>query len=140
MLLHIITIIHMLLIMFIALTPFFGSNFLLIIHFIIVPFIMLHWLINDNTCCLTVLEKMLSKDKNYKGVLARIIEPVYDFKKNFSSYSYFIYGITTVLWLITVYRLKISYNTSAIKELGFNITTLSAFLVNDSRLFSSHTL
>lgn len=130
MLLNIITIIHTLIILFILVSPFLGNNFLLIIHFIIVPFIMLHWIINDNTCCLTVLERMLSKDKNYKGVLARIIEPVYDFKKNYNSYSTLIYILTILLWSITAYKLYSSYKVSTIKEQGLNITTFSNFLIS----------
>lgn len=130
MLLGIVTIIHALLILFVVLIPFLGSNFLLVIHFIIVPFIILHWLVNDNTCCLTILEKMLSKDENYKGILSRIIEPVYDFKKNYSSYSHIIYITAIMLWIITIMRLYKSYSKSEIKTYGINMNTFSSFITS----------
>lgn len=128
--LNLVKLIHFLLILFVIAVPFWGTNYLLIIHFIIVPFIMLHWIVNDNTCCLTVLEKLLSKDKNYKGVLAQIIEPVYDFKKDYQHYSTLIYIIAILLWGITTYKLYNRYSQSDIKKYGFNMENVSRFIIS----------
>ncbi len=58
-LLIMINIIHLIVIIFVLATPFSNSNYLMLLHIIVVPFIMLHWLLNNNTCCLTVVEKYI---------------------------------------------------------------------------------
>jgi hypothetical protein len=127
--LYLVKLIHILVILFIVITPFIGNNYLLLIHFIVTPFIILHWLLNDNTCCLTIMEKVLAKDKNYKGILSKIIEPVYDFKKNNESYSILIYAATFVFWSISTYKLYNGF-TSIPKPTRFTIQGLSSFLLS----------
>jgi len=102
--------IHTLFVLFVTLTPFLGNPYLLMLHTLIIPFMMLHWLLNDNTCALTTIEKM-ARTKLYGTVdendcfTCKLIQPVYDFKKNNQSSSGFIYLLTTTLWLISVYKL-----------------------------------
>ena len=47
-----INVLHIIVIIFVLCAPFSGSNYLLFMHTIIVPFIMLHWVLNNNTCSL----------------------------------------------------------------------------------------
>ena len=54
-----ITVLHLLVIIFIICTPFTDSNYLLLMHTIIIPFIIMHWYLNNNTCSLTVAEQYL---------------------------------------------------------------------------------
>ena len=49
-------ILHILFSIFILFTPFYGNNYLLLLHIIILPFIMSHWIINDQSCALTLME------------------------------------------------------------------------------------
>lgn len=121
--LHLIMIIHFLVVLFVVLTPFFGNNYFLIIHAIFVPFMMLHWYLNDNTCALTLMEKTLRK--NIYGVEPdpndcisyRIIAPVYDFKKNNGHMSGFIYVVTFILWGFTLTRLYSNYRNGKLSRL-----------------------
>ena len=82
-----INIIHLMVILFIIIIPFSGSNYLLSLYIIIIPFIILHWLINDNTCCLTLLEKKIRSSINGQEIdkedtyMHKLIAPIYDFKK-----------------------------------------------------------
>lgn len=121
LLLRIITLIHLLFVLFVIFTPFIGSPYFLLLHLILVPFIIIHWICNDNTCVLTVIEKYLKK-KIYgkvdekECITCRLIEPVYDFKKNYQTFSLSIYVITTFLWLITVGRLTYLYKTGQISS------------------------
>lgn len=87
---------------------------------------MLHWVINNNICFLTVVEQYLSKDKNYKGIIAQIIEPIYDFKKNNESFSKIIYIITFILWLITINRIFNGYS-SINKQIEGDLFTFEKF-------------
>ena len=106
-----INILHIIVIIFVLCAPFSGSNYLIFMHTIIVPFIMLHWVLNNNTCCLTVMEKYI-REKTYGTTPSdeecftyKFIAPIYDFNKNHKAFSYFTYITTFSLWSISVYNL-----------------------------------
>ena len=121
-LLNIITIIHLLFVLFVVITPFTNSNYFLLLHSIVVPFIILHWVCNDNTCCLTLVEKQLRKSVYGKVsdsdcITCKLIEPVYDFKNDYASFSKFIYISAITLWLISTGKLMYKYKNGEIQKL-----------------------
>lgn len=79
MLCHIIFIIHVLLILFIVITPFTEADVIvMLLHAILVPCILFHWLVNDNTCCLTLIEQALRKNCDKEQLFfQRLVGPVY---------------------------------------------------------------
>jgi hypothetical protein len=90
-----------------------------------IPFLIAHWICNDNTCVLTIIEKHLRKNmskkySNDKSLLendcfmCRLIEPVYDFNKDYSTLSKYIYILTISLWLITTGKLYCKYKSGTI--------------------------
>jgi len=92
---------------------------------IILPFIVLHWIVNDNTCALTVAERYLRKNVNKNNnvdishddcITCQLIEPVYDFKNNYKSFSKTIYTATFILWSIGVLKLYFKYKTGKINK------------------------
>ena len=120
--LKIIALIHILYILFIVLAPFSNSNYFLLLHVIIVPFMMLHWVINDNTCVLTIIEKNIRANlygqesvNSEKCFMGRLIEPIYDFGNNYQSLSTAIYIVALGLWSISIYRLYSKYASGEIK-------------------------
>jgi hypothetical protein len=120
--LWLITVLHVLVIIFVIGAPFSDSNYLLIMHLIIVPFILLHWVLNNNTCSLTVAEKFIrdttagdNMDKE-DCFTYKFIAPIYDFNKNNNNYSSFTYILTIGLWLITVYNLLRKYKNGEINS------------------------
>lgn len=120
--LWLITVLHVLVIIFVLGAPFSDSNYLLIMHLIIVPFILLHWVLNNNTCSLTVAEKFIrdttagdSMDKE-DCFTYKFIAPIYDFNKNNNNYSSFTYILTIGLWLTTVYNLLRKYKNGEINS------------------------
>lgn len=120
-LLNTITYVHLLLVGFIVAVPFTNSNYFLLLHAILVPFIIFHWILNDNTCVLTIIEKKIRKDYMNKTddedcITCKLIEPVYDFKKNYSQFTTIIYVITIILWLISVSRLVYKYRSGQIES------------------------
>ena len=122
LLLNIIWFCHVLVICFIVGIPFFGSYYFLFMHVIFVPFIIFHWLLNDNTCVLTLMEfelrKKLGHDiKKEDCFTSRLINPVYDFTQNYNDWSLLIYIITIFLWLIAVFKLYNGYMNGNIKNL-----------------------
>ena len=120
-LLKVISLVHIIFVIFVVLTPFSNINYFLMLHAIFLPFIMLHWICNDNTCVLTVIERNLRK-KIYGKVdeedciTCRLIEPVYDFRKDYATFSLIIYAITITLWLCSVGKLTYKYKTGDITD------------------------
>ena len=107
--LFLISVLHVMVILFVVCAPFSNSNYLLIMHIIIIPFILLHWYLNNNTCSLTVIEKFVKdktegQDANKEDCFTyKFIAPIYDFNKNTKDFSNFTYAITIGLWLISMY-------------------------------------
>lgn len=120
--LWLITVLHALVILFVLSAPFSDSNYLLIMHLIIVPFILLHWVVNNNTCSLTVAEHFIREKTTGDNTdkedcfTYKFIAPIYDFNKNNNSYSSFTYILTIGLWLITVYNLLRKYKAGEINS------------------------
>lgn len=117
-----IIILHIIFILFIFIAPFTNSNYLLLLHAIICPFIMIHWLLNDNTCALTLMEKFIRQQMNGNKqplkdedcFTCRIIDPVYKFTENFADQSIVAYVIVTILWFITLFKLFSKYRNGEI--------------------------
>lgn len=119
-----INIIHLIVIIFVLTAPFSNSNYLLLLHTIIVPFIILHWVLNNNTCCLTVAEKYI-REKNTGTTVKeddcftyQLVAPIYDFNKDHQTFSTFIYILTTGLWMISVHNLSYKYCSGQINSLN----------------------
>jgi hypothetical protein len=120
-LLKLITLIHVIFVLFVVIAPFINSNKILFMHFIFVPFMIFHWILNDNTCALTLMEKKLKEhmgrntDKD-ECFTCQIIEPIYDFKKNNADLSSAIYFITIVLWILSGGHLYLRYQNGIINS------------------------
>ena len=121
-LLFILTI-HVFVVMFFILTPFTNINYLLFMHSIIVPFIIFHWIINNNACVLTLIEHHLREQITGKPVntndtfIGKIINPIYNFKNKHNERRIFIYGFATLLWLITIYKLYKKYSDDELTDI-----------------------
>jgi hypothetical protein len=118
-LLKIITLLHVLFVLFVIVVPFTNSNYFLFIHSIFIPFLILHWICNDNTCVLTIIERQLRKQIYGKVdeddcITCRLIEPVYDFRKNYKTFTKVIYTVTISLWFLSVGKLIYGYKTGDI--------------------------
>ncbi len=112
-LLGLINLIHFLVILFVIIVPFTNSTYLLLLHSIIVPFIMLHWLLNNDTCAITEAERFVriqmngGNPVNYNDCFSyKLVGPVYNFVAENPDYSKMTWGITTILWLISLYKLN----------------------------------
>ncbi len=116
--LYLINFLHIIFILFVVITPFLNINFLLGLHFIIVPFVIFHWLLNDNKCGLTLLEmKLRGNDSKESCVTCKLIEPIYDFKEKNKSIAHVIYVITIALWIITAVKICYKCKNGTIKSI-----------------------
>lgn len=134
-LLNLIMFCHFVVVCLVIGVPFFGNNYLLFMHSICVPFMMLHWITNDNTCVLSLMELELRKkldmplDKK-ECFTCQLIDPIYDFNANNKEWTEYIYVITTCLWFITLYKLYSMYKRGEIQT-----TNDLLFKNNTTKLF-----
>jgi hypothetical protein len=100
----IVKFIHTIFIVFILTAPFTNYELLLSYHFIIIPFLWMHWITNNDICALTVIESKITGKDMDSTYMASIINPIYQIKnKDF-------YIISAILFAITTYRLYSKYN------------------------------
>jgi hypothetical protein len=94
---------HVLALLFVIGTPFVGSPKWILIDLMFMTSIYIHWLLNDNTCALTVLEKCIRGTPEDKSTFfGRLFGEAYSFgKENRASW-----GIIVALMLIATFRSK----------------------------------
>ena len=112
---------HLIYILFVTVSPFLNSPYLLMMHIIVVPFMVLHWIIGNNTCCLTLTERyfrgMKSNDSLEDCYTCRLIHPVFDVTKNRAQFRTFLYVSVIALWLISVFRLYRKHKSGEVKSI-----------------------
>lgn len=96
--------IHILFIVWMIYAPFSGREDMLVLHAIVAPFLMLHWILSDAGCILTQIEKYLrGLDHESESFIHSIVAPIYVIDDR--SLKPCIFGSTIVLWLITLSQL-----------------------------------
>ena len=102
----IIKIIHLFVFIFIISAPFFGDEYMMTMHFLIVPFILLHWATNQSVCALTEMEKIVTgKTCDEDTFFGKVVGPVYKFKTQ-KEENMFVWTAMITLWFITFVRLQ----------------------------------
>ncbi len=75
----IIRFLHLLIVLFVLIGPFVISSKLgLQFYITMIGFIMIHWFLLNDTCCLTLLEQFLTGRKSDDTFIGKIIKPVYN--------------------------------------------------------------
>lgn len=116
---NLIRFIHLLFIVFVLISPFVPYELLLTYHVIIIPFLWFHWITNNNTCALTMIESTIrGEEDTSKTFMGSIINPIYEPK----GYEYYI--LTALLVSISYYRLKTEFNFGLIKLTFFHINRI----------------
>lgn len=106
MLVTLIKVVHFLLVLFILLTPFCGTQYMLSMHFLVVPLILGHWATNQTVCALTELEKLFSgKNCDDETFFGRLVGPVYKFKTK-KEENLFVWILMITLWVVTFSKLQ----------------------------------
>jgi len=102
----IINFIHVLVVIFIIGVPFTNIEYLLSIHLLVVPFIVLHWLTNQSVCALTEIEKFITnKRDDDETFFGKIMGPIYKFKTK-EEETLFLYGLMACLFTISYIKLS----------------------------------
>ena len=103
---RVIQVIHFLFVLFVLFTPFIGGQLLLTYHFITIPFMLFHWVTNNDTCALSLLESVITGNTEDKTFIGRIVKPIYNGHIQSKHY----YWICALLFAITTYRLYQQYD------------------------------
>ena len=61
-----------------VLMPLIGNRQFLLLYSLLIPFIFFHWSVNDDTCALTQLEMILTKEPKHRTFMGRFIGPIYN--------------------------------------------------------------
>ena len=78
---------HVLLILFIVLAPFTGDALIILLNLVIMAGIMFHWIVNNQVCCLTELEKICrGKECDSETFFGNLVGPVYSANSNMYSW------------------------------------------------------
>ena len=102
----VIKVIHFLVVVFIIGTPFWGDDYFLSMHMLIVPFIMLHWITNQSVCALTEMEKLVTgKTCDDETFFGQVVGPVYKFNTVHEENT-FLWMLMISLWVITIIKLR----------------------------------
>lgn len=106
----VIKILHLLFIMFIF--TFWTSNDImeLILYAITVLTLQVHWVSNNDTCALTIIEqKLTGKTDKKETFFGKLVSPIYIMENDFQNQiSYF---ITSILVIIVLYKLHFNNNS-----------------------------
>ncbi len=118
---NIIWFVHACIILFVIGAPITDSPYFLMLHTVFIPFMILHWVTNNDTCVLTTVEKHLknvkTKEDEEDCFTCRLINPIFNFNKNNKELSKYIYLITIILWLISLVKLLLKYKNGKITKL-----------------------
>ena len=117
---NIIWILHMLLVVWVIVTPFTQNEPMLVLHLIMMPFLWFHWCVNDDTCALTLLEQKLRglspEECKEKSFFFNLVSPVYKIQDNEVRTVAWIASVT--LWLVTLS--KVLKRPAMIKDMFLN--------------------
>ena len=112
--------IHVCIILFVVIIPFSNSNYFIMLHSIFIPFMLLHWFTNNDTCVLTMIEKRFrnvkTKEDEEDCFTCRLINPIFNFNKNNINISALLYIIVILLWFMSISRLMLKYKNGEIEN------------------------
>jgi hypothetical protein len=104
MIANIIFVIHVFILVAALIIPIgFKDRRWLELYSLFIPFVFFHWIMNDDTCCLTQLEMYFTGEAKAKTFMARVLDPVYNVDDDMAGK--FIKLSAFTMWLLVQYRL-----------------------------------
>jgi hypothetical protein len=102
---RIIQMIHLGFIAWMIYAPFSGIDEHILMHAIICPFLMLHWIVNSNGCFLTMVEKHLrGLECDDESFIHKIVAPIYVIDD--ATLKPMVFGATLGLWWVSLRQLS----------------------------------
>ena len=117
---NLIWVLHILLVIWLVVTPFTQNEPMLVLHLIMVPFLWFHWILNDDTCALTLIEQKLRgidpSECAEKSFFFNLVSPVYKIQDD--AVRKISWVLSIALWLVTLS--KVMKRPSMIKDIFTN--------------------
>jgi hypothetical protein len=110
---------HLLFVLWFVWAPFSSNDAMLTLHFIVFPFLALHWILLSDDCSLTLLEcKLRGLDRPEKSFFWHVVSPIYKPRTDETGRT-LIWIISIALWSVTV--TKIINDPSIVKNVFGNV-------------------
>ena len=101
-----VRVIHIIFILWMIWAPFSKHDESLVMHAIVAPFLMIHWMTGNSQCALTLLEKHLrGLEDDTQSFIHSIVAPVYVISDE--SLKTWVFASTIVLWFISLSRINV---------------------------------
>lgn len=101
---NIIFFIHVLVFIAAIVIPFMNNKDLLELYSMVIPFLLFHWVMNDDTCALTQLEMYVTGTEKEHTFFGRLVGPVYNMSDGDADKA--VKSILFMLWLMVQFRLN----------------------------------
>ena len=95
--------------------PVSGNKLALVAHVLVTPFVWVHWVLNDDTCALTLLEKRVRGCDDASSFMYNLVSPVY--KVRDADMRAWSWAGSVVLWLVSVSQVRWADVTHAFRGL-----------------------
>lgn len=98
---NIIRLLHIGIILFILLIPFYDIPGYLLLHIVSCISLLIHWNMNSDICFLTLVENYIRNIPYHDTLIYQIVSPLYNIEE---------YKLNKIIWLLTTTLLFISIN------------------------------
>lgn len=109
----ILTFLHILVILWALVAPFSSVSNLRVSYIVLMPFIMFHWILLDNTCIFTMIENKLRGCETEESFIHRLVSPIYNIPEGL---------LGNVMWLYAIVSWLYAVNATTLDELKENMT------------------
>lgn len=125
--LHLVQLVHFIGIIWMIIIPFQDEVNLLVVHVSASLSILIHWLANDNTCFLSMVEAKIRGIPKNSGFIHSLIAPIYDMNK--IQINCFAYAALFLLAIISIYKIVTSQRWKNMLKLYSKTNKISSFLL-----------
>lgn len=93
-------VLHILFVLWVLAVPFTDNEPMLVLHLMVMPFLWLHWAVNDDTCALTLAERHLRGVGSEESFFHNLVSPVYKIRDD--DLRVVCWWFSVGLWLVTL--------------------------------------
>lgn len=97
---NLVWLLHMAFVLWVVIVPFTNNEPMLVLHLIVMPFLWFHWLVNNDTCALTLMERGLRGVSEQESFFHNLVSPVYKIQDG--QLRVVCWVASFVLWFITL--------------------------------------
>jgi hypothetical protein len=97
---NVVRLLHVMFVVWVLWVPFSNNEPMLVLYMFVIPFLWMHWLLNQDTCALTLLERYLRGVDSSESFMHNVVSPVYVIRDD--QLRAVCWVASAVLWLIAL--------------------------------------